>query len=426
MKRLFIILTLLMPLPVLTAQDVKVVTDEECGCDLIYVDGIQTTRSDELYGFRREDGTVIAPNIYRYVGVFTDGYCKVFLDDGQCGLIDRDGREVVPCTYDDVNYPSEGRIVVIKNGYRGYTDLDGNVVIPPQFLMAGPFGEGSAPVKVLIDSTHSGFSFIDPLGNVLFPPVYENVQPFTYGLAEVMLNQRWGIMDRKGQMVLPAEYEQMTTFFDSLFFAGNLDGMALFDMNMKPLTPFVYTWTGGMQDGRIPVQHQNGKYGFLDRQGREVIPCIYDEISLFGSGRAMVGLNNRYGIVDTTGRLVLPIEYESTTPKGERYVYRDDRALVEKGGKMGYVDLDGNLVIPLYFEEAYQFSEGLASVRFNGMWGYIDTKGDIFMPFIFDIASPYRWGRAEVYYNGALRNVDRHGRCVKNCNGIIAWRDWTE
>ena len=36
----------------LTAQQIEYVDDEECGCELVYVDGIQTTTDGELYGFR--------------------------------------------------------------------------------------------------------------------------------------------------------------------------------------------------------------------------------------------------------------------------------------------------------------------------------------------------------------------------------------
>ena len=86
------------------AQEVRVDYDEECGCDIYYVNGIETTRDGDRYGFRREDGTVIAPNIYLYVGQFTDGYCKVYLEEEHhTGLIDSTGREVVPCIYDNVD-----------------------------------------------------------------------------------------------------------------------------------------------------------------------------------------------------------------------------------------------------------------------------------------------------------------------------------
>lgn len=424
MKRLLILVALLLSLTPSRGQQ-RFEYDEECGCDLLFVDGIQTTREGDLYGFRLEDGTQIVPNIYMHVGQFTDGYCKVMPADTLCGLIDREGRLVVPCIYNDVDYPSDGRVLVIRNGRAGFTDLEGNEVLPLRYLNAGSFSEGYAPVMVALDSFFSACTFIDTMGRQLVPPHYDNLQPFSCGIALVMQYQRWGVIDHSGRELIPPMFEQITTVFDTLFFAGDLDGMALYDRRMKPLTKQVYTWTGGINDGRIAVQ-RDGKYGFLDRQGREVIPCIYDEISLFGSCRAMVRLGDRYGIIDTAGLIVLPIEYESRTTKGEKYVYHDGLALVEQNGKLGYVDLDGQLVIPFYFDEAFQFSEGLGCALFKGRWGYVDTKGDIYLPFIFDVATPFHWGRADIAYDGEFRVMDRKGRCVKNCKGIIAWRDWRE
>ena len=405
------------------AQEGKYDYNEECGCDIFYIDGIETTRDGDRYGFRRDDGTVIAPNKYLYVGQFTDGYCKVYLEENLCGIIDRDGREVVPCLYEGVDFPSEDRVLVYKDGRYGFCDLDGNLVIPTQYLQAGSFHEGCAPVLVAVDSFYSACTFIDKSGRQLYPVHFQNLQPFTCGYALVRLYDRWGLMNHAGHIVLPTVYEKMTTLFgDTLFFAGDDEGMALYDASMKPLTPAVYTWNSGLFEGRIAVC-RNGKYGFLDARGREVIPCVYDEISLFSFGRAKVRLGDRYGIIDTVGQIVLPIEYEDNSPKSVKYVYLDELALVEKDGRFGYVDYAGRVVIPICFEDAYQFSEGVAPVRYNGRWGYLDTRGNAFLPFVFDLASPFEWGRAEVYYNGESRKVDREGRCVKNCKGIKTWRE---
>lgn len=425
-------------------QEVKVDYDEQCGCDIFYVDGIETTRDGELYGFRREDGTVIAPNIYRFVGQFSGGYCKVLLDYGQAGLIDSTGRQVVPCRYDEVAFPSEGRVRVSKEGRFGFTDMEGRVVIPLKYDNAGSFSEGLAQVRV------DGFcTYVDSLGKELFAPCYEDVQPFSCGYAFVLKHRKWGLIDHTGRLVMPTLFSRVSGFFgDTLFFAGygspDEDGepapgehvhkeevresMALYDARLKPLTEEVYLWTGGLQEGRIPVERRvsdknhEGRYGFLDRQGREVIPCLYDEVSIFSLGRAMVRLGDRYGIIDTLGAVILPIEYEDYSPKSVKYVYRDSLALVERGGKFGFVDLAGRLFTPLCFDDAYHFSEGLASVKYNGCWGYIDNRGETYLPFVFDLASPFQWGRAEVYFEGQPRNVDRQGRCVKNCKGIKSWR----
>lgn len=405
----------------LTAQQIEYVDDEECGCELVYVDGIQTTTDGELYGFRLADGTVIAPNIYRFVDNFHGDYCKVYRDYGQCGLIDRGGNEVVPCIYEDVSYPAEGRIKIQKNKLYGYLDMQANMVIEPQYISAGDFTEATAPVMFVVDSFFTSCTFIDTLGRQLFPAVYESLRPFNEGYALVMCYGRWGMIDHTGREVLPTRYEQITDNQDGLFFAGDQDGWALFDYSFKPLTPFVYTWTSGLHDGRIGVM-RDGHYGFLDREGNEVIDCSYDETGIFRLGRTMAVRDGHYGIIDTTGDIILPLEYDNQTTHGRKYMYYDSLALVERDGRLGYVDLDGNLVIPFYFEKAFQFSQGLASTCFQGRWGYIDTHGDIYIPHVFDIASPFEWGRAEVVYNGNVSKIDITGKCVKNCKGIIAWR----
>lgn len=407
------------------AQEVKVLEDEKCGCDIFLVDGIETTRDGDRYGFRYEDGTVIVPNIYRFVGQFNQGYCKVMLNYDSTGLIDRTGRLVVPCIYSDVDIPAEGRILVVKNGLTGYTDLNGHEVIPPRFPNGGCFTEGCAPVYIGVDSLGVRCNFIDTLGRYVFPTDYSNVQPFSEGYAPVSLNGLWGMIDHSGRIVLPIMYEVVTNIVDGIFFAGSSGALAMFNTSMEPITDFVYDEVNDPEERRVLVS-RNDKYGFLDLQGHEVVPCIYDETGVFRLGRTLARLGNHYGIIDTNGGIVLPIEYDSYTPKGMKYMYYDSLALVEKDGKLGYVDLQGNLVIPFYFDEAFEFSEGLAAALFQGHWGYIDTKGDIFMPFIFDAATPYSYGRAEVVYNSVTSKVNRKGKCVRNCNGIIAWRDWQE
>ncbi|MBQ9417602.1 MAG: WG repeat-containing protein [Bacteroidales bacterium] len=407
------------------AQTVEYVDDEACGCELVFIDGIQTTTDGTLYGFRRADGTTIAPNRYAYVDHFHGDYCKVYLDRSHCGMIDREGNEIVPCLYSDLDYPAEGRILAISEGRMGHLNMRGEVVIPLQYRQAGNFSEGLAPVLIDLDSFSIACTFIDTNGQQVFPPIYQNVMPFCEGYAPVRRYDRWGLIDHTGREVLPTRYEEMTTPQNGHFFTGDSAHWALFDYSMQPLTPFVYDWTAAEADRRIPVR-RNGKYGFLDPSGHEVIPCIYDLTGIFRLGRTMVKLADHYGIIDTTGRIILPIDYDDRTPTGMKYMYYDSLALVEKDGKLGFVDLEGHLSIPFYFEGAYHFSEGLACVKHKGAWGYIDTHGEVYIPFAFQYASPYEWGRAEVVYDGNVSHIDRRGKCVKNCKGIIAWRDYTE
>lgn len=420
-----ICLTALALSPTVGAQDIEYLDDQTCGCELLFVDGIHTTSDGTHYGLKRRDGVVIAPNIYSAVDRFHDNYCLVYDDSSRCGMIDRDGNIIVPCLYDALEYPSENRILAVKDGRMGHLDLQGNIVIPISYLSAGSFSEGLAPALIIIDSFSSACTFIDSNGHQVFPPIYQNVMPFYEGYAPVRLYDRWGMIDKQGNEVLTTKYEYLTLNRDGHFFAGDEYGMALFDYSMKPVTPFVYTKTSVYADGRVAVC-RNGKFGFLDTRGREVIPCQYDEVNDFFLGRAKVVANGHCGIIDTLGNIILPIEYDDDIPMGGKYIYADSLALVEKDGRMGYIDLDGNIAIPFYFDRAFPFSEGLAVARHQGLWGYIDTHGEVYIPFIFDHASPFSFGIAEVIYYGNVSNIDFRGRCIKNCNGIIAWREIEE
>lgn len=431
----------LSPTPACAQTDSYYATDTTCGCDILYIDSIQTTRDGNLYGFRRYDGRVLVPNIYPYVGNFSNGYCKVWAYDTLApfnpnaseppllaGLIDTSGREVVPCKYTTVDFPSDGLVLVFLDSLFGYTDLNGTPVIPPQYRHALPFSDHRAAVAVTIDSFFLFYTYIDPHNRQLLPAIYEQAAPFSDGYAAVMRYSRWGVIDRDGNEIVPFAFENMTPIDSRTVFAGDEQGMALFVLpplsprkQIAPSTPFIYYPVTGVTENRIAVMRDE-KQGFLDLNGDEIIPCTFDEVGRFRFGRTMARIGDLYGIIDTLGYTILPIEYTDNHRFGQKYAYYDSLALVEKNGKMGFVDLDGHFVVPLTLEGAYHFSQGLAAVRHGGFWGYINTKGDIYLPIVFNQASPFQSNRAEVNYQGHRLKIDTQGRCVVNCNGIISFR----
>ena len=45
----------------------------------------------------------------------------------------------------------------------------------------------------------------------------------------------------------------------------------------------------------------DGKYGFVNKQGEEVVPCKYDDVGFFSGGFAKVHLDGKWGKVNTRG-----------------------------------------------------------------------------------------------------------------------------
>jgi WG containing repeat len=64
--------------------------------------------------------------------------------------------------------------------------------------------------------------------------------------------------------------------------------------------------------------------------------------------------------------------------------------------KHGYIDGSGKTVIPPDFDDAWNFSEGLAPVLIEDKWGYIDQTGKIVIPPQFFEVMPFKEGLALV------------------------------
>ena len=55
---------------------------------------------------------------------------------------------------------------------------------------------------------------------------------------------------------------------------------------------------------------REGKWGYIDKTGREVIHCKYDYAYAFCEGLAIVAKSGKYGFIDKTGRAVVPCKYD--------------------------------------------------------------------------------------------------------------------
>ena len=122
----------------------------------------------------------------------------------------------------------------------------------------------------------------------------------------------------------------------------------------------------------FPV-HKDGKWGYIDRSGRIVIPPRFESAQRFSEGLASVALDGRRGYIDATGELVLVPEQEPAGPIHRQFA--GGLAAVRVGKGIGFIDRAGKLVIPARFMSAEDFSQGLAFACGKSGCGYIDRAG---------------------------------------------------
>lgn len=90
----------------------------------------------------------------------------------------------------------------------------------------------------------------------------------------------------------------------------------------------------------------------------------------------------------------------------------EDYEADEVDDKYGFTDSKGREVIPHVYEDAADFSEGLAAVSINGKWGYINETGKQVIPATFDKVGQFKDGVAYVAVGKLFGFVDTKGKLV--------------
>ncbi|MDR2010422.1 MAG: TonB family protein [Bacteroidales bacterium] len=176
-----------------------------------------------------------------------------------------------------------------------------------------------------------------------------------------------------------------------------------------------YDSFSNFSDG-VAFVNSGGKYGLINLSGKEIVPCKYecDEISLFSDGVAII-LNdaNKWGFIDKKGSEII---YVPNVLKISRF--SEDLATITRDvqgrWKYGFIDKTGKEVISCIYDQAFNFSEGLACVRREGKFGFIDKTGKEVIPCIYDDAHSFSEGLARV----AIDNL-RYGFIDKTGKGVV-------
>jgi hypothetical protein len=72
-----------------------------------------------------------------------------------------------------------------------------------------------------------------------------------------------------------------------------------------------YDWVGVFLFEGMAAVERGRKWGFVDEEGKLVIPLKYDDVDYFQEGLARVKLNEKYGHINAKGKAVIPIEYDN-------------------------------------------------------------------------------------------------------------------
>ena len=217
------------------------------------------------------------------------------------------------------------------------------------------------------------YGIIDDKGNIVVPIVYEMAYPYSGNFACIQNDQKWGYVNRQGEEVIPPTYDISKSFSEDLASVKSGGKWGVIDTTGKVICPFVYDDIKAFSLGFAPVK-RDGKWGCIDANGKEICPPVYDEIKEFSLGFAHVKRDGKWGIIDTEGKEAVPTQYKAI-------IFDEGLAPLKGNGKIGFIDEECKMVIPAEYDDCAYFSHGSVAVKQNGNWGYVDREGKTLIPF---------------------------------------------
>lgn len=218
---------------------------------------------------------------------------NVINQDGKQGVIDGNGKVVLPPQYDDIQMPRQADepIVIVKDsedGWRyGLADQAGKLLLEPRYYGMSFFSEGLAaytadPSKKYGESNpHIRFGYLDTQGNTVIAPQFANARPFGAGVAWVKQPDHgdWLLIDRTGKTLLRAPYTyQGFGNFDKNGLAWIVKNhlFGLINKRGESVLAAEYGWIYWDDDGKFYDLEKGGKFGAADAQGKVVVPTEFD------------------------------------------------------------------------------------------------------------------------------------------------------
>ena len=345
-----------------------------------YSEGLAAVCKKTKWGYIDKEGNEIIPQVYDMVGSFSEGLAAI-CKKGKWGYIDKGGNEIIQCIYDGADSFSQGLAMVIINGEYNVIDKCGNKIIPNThtlvyLLSHHAISEGFIAVK---DIKNLKCGFINAKGKEVIPCIYTHVNRFSEGLAMVRIEAK---SERTKEIEKKLDSWCVCDSIKAEFISMCYEGPCGFiDRNGNEVIPCIYDDASDFSEG-LAVIVKNGKYGFIDKNGNEVIPCIYDDASDFSQGMARVKKRDKYGFIDRYGNQIIPCIYERESIATILEV-EGDFIWNKKNGKFGFINKNGKEVVPCIYDYASGFCKKYAyfvkRTNLKENIGLVNEKGEEFV-----------------------------------------------
>lgn len=397
-------------------SDIWIDDVEEHAADLFVV------VKDGRYGLLQEDGKLVVPCEYdtikletQYEGQWYDGVAydykfAVLKRNGKVGVADENGHVIVPFDYDDAKVINSAVIAVSLKGVWGWASTKtGQLLKEPQFEYVTNFY--SDEFVEIRNGEQAGLA--KATGDVIIPIKYDDYMRILYDGEEIRFEANISnssyVFDTTGNILLSGHQLYRAISGSSLLVFKEKDHLGIIDPSSKNvIVQPSLDYIGGF-NRNLATAKKKDKYGVITSQGQVVLDFEYDEISfLTAAGRyasefvPSVSRENGDKGLESDPKLKARMNYEREVNEKNYLI-----AVIKDGQKAIY-SWEGHPILPMGkyngIEAHYYNGKTFYRVESDGKMGIVDEHGKEILPPAYALENSYQFSNRGVEYEPDVRS----------------------
>ena len=137
----------------------------------------------------------------------------------------------------------------------------------------------------------------------------------------------------------------------------------------------LYDTTRGFDDPNLCAVGNDYKYGFIDRNGKEVIPCVYQTRNFIPNKNGHIPVfkpeSSAWGVIDTKNNVIIPFKYANIESIGEHF------AAYPSGRSSILINSKQEAILKGTYEQIKYLGKNLYAVFQNRKWSVINGKEEV-------------------------------------------------
>lgn len=212
---------------------------------------LYSDESEALFGMKDESDNIIIEPLYTYIGIFTEDNVALAIDkNDKYGAIDKNGKVLIPFKYEYLSYDENTK----------------------QYL----YGQSEK------------YGLLHKDGKIFIPAKYDMISFFNHGMAIVTIGEKSGLIDQNQKIIVPVEYALIFDYNNTNFATIVDEEYVLYNIAQKKKIGEGYEFLSLSTDSNLILAQKVGKYGYIDENGKTIIPFKFTFANTFSENMAAV------------------------------------------------------------------------------------------------------------------------------------------